>query len=180
MLNLNHIRKSHTAEHLKTMLLTCLSTWRLNTSTITKPAFFITDNGRNIVKAIESHENWSLIPCYAHCLQLAVKSAMKKCANYFDLRKKCREIFEFFSRSTSCREKFLEIQRTNNPEEEPLQLIQDVDTRWNSTHAMLQCLVQLRKPLSMALCDENMPQNLNNEEWKLADALVTGNQLLMG
>ncbi|KOX70241.1 hypothetical protein WN51_05519 [Melipona quadrifasciata] len=126
---------------------------------IIRPAFYITDNGRNIVKAIELHENWRHIPCYAHCLQLAVKVAIKACPEFYNLRKKCREIVGFFTRLTSSKEKFIQIHRTINPEKQPLQLIQDVDTRWNSTYAML----QVSSPDTL-MCDANMPRNLTNEE----------------
>ncbi|XP_076281274.1 E3 SUMO-protein ligase ZBED1-like isoform X2 [Lasioglossum baleicum] len=175
MLNLTELTESHTAEHLETVLLTSLRTWELNSNsnTLNKPLFFVTDNGHNIVKAIDSQENWKRIPCYAHCLELAVKSAMKQSTEYTGLRKKCEELVGFFSRSTSITEKFLHIQSTDNPHEEPLELIQDVDTRWITMYAMLQRLIILQKPLTMTLCEEHMAENLNNDEWNLAETIVT-------
>lgn len=118
MLNIYYLIKSYTAEHLKAALLRCLNRWGLDTTI--RPVFFVTNNGRDIVKAIELHENWHHIPCYAHCLQLAVTIAMKKYAEFYNLRKECREIVRFFSRSTSPKDKLLEIQRTTNPEKELL------------------------------------------------------------
>lgn len=52
----------------------------------------------------------------------------------------------------------------------PLQLMQEVDTRWNSTYTMLQRMNILRIPLTILLCD--MPENLTNDEWKLTEMLV--------
>ncbi|KAH6946258.1 hypothetical protein HPB50_012473 [Hyalomma asiaticum] len=54
-----------------------------------------------------------------------------------------------------------------------LELIQDVEMRWNSEHDMLSCLVQLKEAacLELATSDTSVP-NLTPQEWKAVAGLV--------
>lgn len=88
------------------------------------------------------------------------------------MNKKCRGIVAFFAISTSAKEKFVQVQLQVNPNATTLRLVQDVDTRWNSMYMMLKRFITLRKPLSLILCEKDMPENLSNEEWKFAETLT--------
>lgn len=172
MLNLYRLRKSHTAENIKDVISICLNTW--NISYTNTPIFFVTDNARNMVRAISLCKDWSRIPCFAHSLQLVVKMALKKFSLYAILRQQCKDIVNFFAKSTSARERFKEVQRglMKNSDETVLQLIQEVDTRWNATYLMFERLLHLKRPLTLILCDDNMPNNLSSEEWRFISIIV--------
>ena len=60
-----------------------MSEWNLD---IKKPAFFTTDNDRNLVKAINIYKLWTRILCFAHCFQLTIKLGLKNFENYEKLR----------------------------------------------------------------------------------------------
>ena len=81
---------------------------------------------------------WTQIPCFARTFQLTIKAALKSIALYADISKKCRYIMEFFAESTSAREEFKQIQILMNPNNRPLQLLQEMNTRWNSAHILFE------------------------------------------
>ncbi|KOX73568.1 hypothetical protein WN51_01387, partial [Melipona quadrifasciata] len=57
------------------------------------------------------------VPCFAHCLQLAVKQGLKKFELYNHVRRKCKKMVTFFSRSTTAKNKLITAQKnpsTNN------------------------------------------------------------------
>ncbi|KAH7970439.1 hypothetical protein HPB49_006877 [Dermacentor silvarum] len=55
---------------------------------------------------------------------------------------------------------------------DPLEVIQDVPTRWNSEHAMMARLVKLRTVITVELSESDAFPNLNASEWKLMNAPV--------
>ncbi|XP_076619869.1 uncharacterized protein LOC143341124 [Colletes latitarsis] len=128
ILDLEHVPEKHTHKYIQSTILNSLQTWNID---IEKPAFFTTDNGRNMAKAINTYEKWTRIPCFGHCLQL----------------------------------------KTLDDKQTPLVLIQEVDTRWNSTYAMFKRFIVLQKSLNVILCEEYMPDNLSIEEWNFMEAL---------
>ncbi|XP_053994525.1 E3 SUMO-protein ligase ZBED1-like [Hylaeus volcanicus] len=169
MLSLEHVPEKHTFKYLQSMILNCLQSWHFD---VTKYAFFTTDNGRNIAKAINTYSNWTRIPCFGHCLQLAIRSAMRNFTKYTELRKKCRAIVTFFSKSTTAKEKLVTVQKRINNDGTPLQLIQEVDTRWNSTYEMFARFLRLQESLNIILCEEGTPDNLNVEEWSFLQTVT--------
>lgn len=77
-------------------------------------------------------KEWKHIPCFAHSIQLVIKTTLKKFPLYEIINKKCRKIVGFFAKLFS-RQKFVEMQLSVCSNKTPLQLVQEVDTRWNST-----------------------------------------------
>ncbi|XP_034062087.1 zinc finger BED domain-containing protein 4-like [Gymnodraco acuticeps] len=70
-----------------------------------------------------------------------------------DIRAKARKLVGYFRSSTLAKEKLVSVQRQlGRP---TLKLLQEVETRWNSTYHMLQRLVDLRKPVGAALASLN-------------------------
>ncbi|KAM7293079.1 hypothetical protein ISCGN_026209 [Ixodes scapularis] len=55
---------------------------------------------------------------------------------------------------------------------EPLEVVQDVPTRWNSEHAMIKRLVKLRVPVSVELSECDTVEPLSAGEWRLMTAVV--------
>jgi len=56
---------------------------------------------------------------------------------------KVNAIVEFFHKSTRAAEKLRLLQLQLSPDQQPLKLVNDVVTRWNSTHYMLQQILQV-------------------------------------
>ncbi|KAJ8336870.1 hypothetical protein SKAU_G00380900 [Synaphobranchus kaupii] len=70
-----------------------------------------------------------------------------------DMRTKSRKIVAYFRTSTTAKERLTQVQeRTGRP---TLKMIQEVDTRWNSTFHMLDRLHQQREPMGAALASLN-------------------------
>ncbi|KAL1254917.1 hypothetical protein QQF64_012978 [Cirrhinus molitorella] len=68
-----------------------------------------------------------------------------------DIRSRARRVVSFFRGSTKATEKLILAQERMG--RQPLKLIQEVDTRWNSTHDMLQRFIDLREPVGAALAN---------------------------
>ncbi|KAG0434299.1 hypothetical protein HPB47_019203 [Ixodes persulcatus] len=52
-----------------------------------------------------------------------------------------------------------------------LEVVQDVPTRWNSEHAMMDRLVKLRAPISAERSERDSVDNLSTKEWELMAAV---------
>ena len=84
-----------------------------------------------------------------HTLNLVVKKSNDATPGLEDLRTRARKVVTFFRTSTTAKEKLKEVQeQLNRP---VMKLIQEVDTRWNSTFLMLQRLFQERQAVGAAL-----------------------------
>ena len=81
------------------------------------------------------------------------------------LIKKCDAIVAFFHRSASAEEMLKEEQKKNNPNNPPLKLISDVETRWNSQFDMLERLIKVRSAINAVLCEPDMPHHISSCEW---------------
>ncbi|KAH7936945.1 hypothetical protein HPB49_006505 [Dermacentor silvarum] len=77
---------------------------------------------------------------------------------------------DFVQHSAKARGRLQEIQR--NMQLDPLEVIQDVPTRWNSEHARMARLVKLRTVITVELSESDAVPNLNASEWKLMNAAV--------
>ena len=88
-------------------------------------------------------------------LNLVVKKSLLQTSDLEDIRTRARKIVGHFKSSTTAKEKLCEIQRQmGRPEHK---LVQEVDTRWNSTFSMLQRLYEQRERLGAALSSLNTP-----------------------
>ncbi|XP_065152040.1 zinc finger BED domain-containing protein 4-like [Paramisgurnus dabryanus] len=95
------------------------------------------------------------VPCFAHTLNLIVKKALDQTPVINEIRQKARKIVGLFRSSCKAKDKLVEMQGLMG--RPTLKLIQEVDTRWNSTFDMLQRLYDQREPVAAAL------SNLNND-----------------
>ena len=112
----------------------------------------VTDNASNIVAAVKI-TGWTHVPCFAHTLNLVVSEAIKSDENVSDLKKRCKRIVTFFHQSVKATEKLKEVQcQIKLPEHK---LIQEVDTRWNSTFYMFERIVEQHQAITTALCLSN-------------------------
>ena len=79
--------------------------------------------------------------------------------------KKCREIIGHFNQSNQMNEVLRAAQLSLARDKPPLQLIQDVVTRWWSTQTMLARLIKLKAPLRFALNGHRMEDLLHDSDW---------------
>lgn len=87
--------------------------------------------------------------CIAHALNLVVKKALKLTPGLEEVRTRARDIATYFRTSTVARERLIALQQQMGV---PLhKLIQEVETRWNSTLDMLERLYEQREPVGAAL-----------------------------
>lgn len=158
-------RKSHTADNLEEEVMKSVARWEL------KDPVCVTDNAKNIVKAITQSE-LPHIGCFAHTLNLAVNKCLASSSTMIELIKKCTKIVSSFKKSA---------RRTNDLREEEakagmkeLMIIQDVETRWNSTLAMMRRLIEIMGPLNAVMTSEKelRPLMLTSNELRQVEEVV--------
>ncbi|KAL1254902.1 hypothetical protein QQF64_012963 [Cirrhinus molitorella] len=158
VLGVSKFPKQHTADNIKEALSDVISDWGLTGSV----AAMVTDNVANI--SISGIQKLGLrhLPCFAHTINLIVKRAIEEQEVLADIRSRARRVVSFFRSSTKATEKLILAQERMG--RQPLKLIQEVDTRWNSTHDMLQRFIDLREPVGAALA------NLSSDDMPLSSA----------
>ncbi|XP_036317569.1 zinc finger BED domain-containing protein 4-like, partial [Rhagoletis pomonella] len=125
----------------------------------------------NIKSAVENNLKWKHLGCLAHTLNLIVKDGFK-CSDEINLViTKTKTIVGFFKRSSTANLKLIEYQR-NQGTSQPLKLLQDTPTRWNSTFYMLERFLQLEEAIktTIALCNADLPL-LSFTEWSILKQL---------
>lgn len=158
---------SHTAQHLRDELFRVANEWDIKEKVFT----VTTDNAANMKAAIRLTE-WGHIGCFAHTINLIVQSGLES-SEVSPLRKKIKNIVEYFHRSTKANNKFLEIQKQMKEIVTPLKLKNDVITRWNSTYFMFERLLKVREPLTATLGILNgQVECLTEIEWESLKILL--------
>lgn len=164
LLECKSMTESHTSANLAKELKTVTDEYNLTN----KVVFAISDNARNIVKAIESELGWKHYGCVAHSLNLVVITALRPIEHLIENVKK---IVAFFKRSTNATDMLLSYQIKNMAEiGEPKRLIQQVPTRWNSTFFMFRRFVLLKEAIKhcMALIERDWPA-LSSDDWGIME-----------
>ena len=137
---------SHTGINIAGELQSILSEWNLDPTMLSG---ITTDNGSNIVLAT-SILNWPRIACFSHTLQLAVEAAtdLQQLSRALGC---CRCLVGHFNHSyNSC---YILKKKQVDLQHKTLSLIQDVQTRWNSTYFMAERIINQQQPLCAALLE---------------------------
>lgn len=97
----------------------------------------VTDNAANILMAIKDILKLKHVPCFAHTLSLAVKSAIHDDPQFSALFEKCRSIVTYFHSSSHATSK---LNMCCNGKKRS-RLVQECPTRWNATFLMIESLL---------------------------------------
>lgn len=111
------------------------------------------------------NKNWRHIPCLAHTINLIAQCGLDEIQN---VHKKLKSIVEHFKRSTKSNVKLKNTLKQMNYSD--LKLIQDVSTRWNSTHDMFQRCIDIKEPLMSTIAIIGNVDNLVHEDFTISPA----------
>ncbi|XP_077272750.1 E3 SUMO-protein ligase ZBED1-like isoform X2 [Temnothorax americanus] len=140
-IGVTELTERHTAENIEKWLLQIIADWRINKENI---IIVISDNAANMKKAIvDGFGAEKYLACFAHTLNLVPGNIIKDDAIVKDLCKKIKTIVTYFKHSVPAADE-LRMKST-------LKLIQNVDTRWNSTKNMLDRFIKLADIISPIL-----------------------------
>ncbi|KAH8033749.1 hypothetical protein MRX96_031268 [Rhipicephalus microplus] len=162
-LNTRHMAVRHSAENIVQMLVEMCAKWEIPDGC---RKYIVTDNGHNIRAAVRRLP-WTVRACFAHTLQLAIHDAISNTPSIDHLCKKARHIVGHYKHSSSAQKRLDEYQKKMG--KDPLRLVQDVDTRWNSQYLMLSRLLDLKEAVSVELATSSSSiDGLCSAEWKEA------------
>ncbi|XP_016103368.1 zinc finger BED domain-containing protein 4-like isoform X2 [Sinocyclocheilus grahami] len=136
--------QAHTAENLAHLKASLMEEWGI-TNHVT---CLVTDGAANMI-ACGRELRLRHTVCIAHTLNLIVKKALDQTPVLADIRAKARKLVGYFRSSVTAKEKLAQLQQQMG--RPTLKLLQEVETRWNSTFQMLHRLVELKEPVRAAL-----------------------------
>ena len=159
------IPQDHTASSLSEVLKSMLQDWSISE----KVCAGITDNASNIVNAI-GLMGIEHFPCFAHTLQLGIKHGLEV-QRVQRVLGRCKKLVEHFKKSVKETYKLREKQNMLKLPEH--KLIQDCATRWGSTLAMLERLMEQQAAIAAVLMDGKVRHLMpEGEEWTIIEQLV--------
>ncbi|XP_045115035.1 E3 SUMO-protein ligase ZBED1-like isoform X2 [Portunus trituberculatus] len=134
------------------------------------------DGGANIIGAVRKIMGGerSHVPCMAHLINLCVHQALSKSEKVTSVIEKVKLIVAYFQRNISASDA-LHAAQYKTGVLVPLELIQAVYTRWNSTFYSLERFTQLARCVSQVLlsgCHRTAPAMLTTEELAIVTDLV--------
>ncbi|KAK0140929.1 Zinc finger BED domain-containing protein 1 [Merluccius polli] len=158
LLGVQAFPQSHTAENIARVKASLMEEWGITN----KVTCMVTDGAPNMVACVRELKLRHHI-CIAHTLNLIVKKALDQNPVFSGIRAKARKLVGFFRSSTTAKEKLTQVQLHLGMAK--LKLMQEVETRWNSTYLMLQRLVELMEPVGAALAglQHDMPMITSDE-----------------
>lgn len=133
LLSCNSFNINHIGYNLSQEITRVLDSWKL----CTKIKFAVSDNAYNIKNALNLL-GLKNMGCFAHTLNLIVQSALNL---ENDLLDKVKNIVTHFGKSTIANNTFKTYQ-INNGIKDPKKLLQDIQTRWNSTYYMISRFIE--------------------------------------
>ncbi|XP_053952389.1 E3 SUMO-protein ligase ZBED1-like [Anastrepha ludens] len=157
------LHDNHTGEYLSEMVLNVCEDWGLSHDKIVSVT---TDNGANMVKAIEiTFGRAKHIRCLAHTLNLVVENSVSSSDVKLFLDK-VRKIVTWFHQSGVGAEELRQMQMQESVVEGKLKhLVGDVSTRWNSQLFMIERFVLMSSTIGSILINHpNAPQMLQANE----------------
>ena len=144
--------ESHTGSNLFKLLLFITDKWEITS----KIHAGVRDNAANVKKLFkEDGCSWVDFGCLNHSLQLVIKANLFCLTSVEAVIKKAKALASFCNSSNHFYQQIMKQQETHRPGLPSLGLLNDVETRWNSTFDMLDRIVVLQKCISAAIADSN-------------------------
>jgi len=165
ILSISVLEEDHTGLYLASKLREAISVWNLES----KLHLGVRDNAANMVCAMRT-AGISDLGCMAHTLQLVIHDALFTQTSVENLVKKARKIVSRFKHSEQACRKLADCQKSCFVPEH--KLLQDVETRWNSTYLMLERLGEQRKAVTLYCVEEGTIDTLSASDWELAERIV--------
>lgn len=131
-----------------------------------------TDNASNMSNAVSKTSVEHHVCCAAHTIQLSIKVYIEK--DLLELVTKLRKFVGHFSHSTQARDALNAVQQriySNEEKFQPLQLVQDVVTRWNSTYMMIERLIELKTAIIIWQEETDFENSITAVEWEQVQLL---------
>ena len=142
LLDCSHMGERHTAINLEDQINKVCTDWDIQDKVVA----VTTDNAPNLVSAVTTYTKYMHLPCFAHRINLIVKKGIKQIT---PLKTKVKAIVTYFHTSPIATQQLKQYQqKLGHPE---LKLINDVITRWNLTHAMLQRICNQQEYVEAAM-----------------------------
>lgn len=157
---------SHTGLAIADKLETLTNSWAIDKQKI---HLLMRDSGANMVRGCKDAEINSE-GCFIHKLQLIINDSLQSQRTVSDMISTARRIATHFNHSSLACSKLIEIQQEINMELK--KIIQDVQTRWNSTFYMLERLLHLRRCVTIYLTENSSLNNLTNNQWDLLQSVL--------
>ena len=158
---------SHTGENIDAYLKTVFNEYGISA----KVFVILRDNASNMARAMRVG-GYTTYGCFAHSEQLCLTKVYENQRATNDMVHRVRKIVAHFHKSAKGTEELQKIQVSLNLPQH--KLIQDVETRWNSTYYMLKRIIEQRASISQYLEDHDVSvRPLDGNDWKLAKALTT-------
>lgn len=144
VLGVVHLIKNHTSDNIADELQIVFQEY----SILNKISVIVSDSASNMTAAVKKLSIRHL-PCFAHTLNLIVRAAIEETPDMPQLQAKVKRIAEYFHRSVNASDRLRQVQSQQNVSE--LKLINDVETRWNSTLLMFQRFVEIHESVTTSL-----------------------------
>ena len=161
VLTTEKVEESHTSEAIRGAMEVVKTKWQLPNPTA------VTDSAANEVKAFETLLQWPRLPCFGHNLNLCVRAGLK--GNMINrLVAKCRTVVTFFHKSPLANAVLLQKQEAllktplNEATFKTVMLIQDSQTRWNTTLDMLERMLRLMPAVHATISDPDATQRVKS------------------
>ena len=140
----------------------------------------VTDNGANILRAIDLIDDWPQLSCFDHNIHLSVKKGLKT-ESIKRLLKAVKTIVKHFRKSAKKTNALKQRQRDAGIEEKDLlRLIMSIKTRWYSVCVMLERLVKLKVHVEAVLNDraqfrtrDAITLKLTESQWTMVNKVIS-------
>lgn len=172
VLQVKKCRGSHNRATIAASITEMLNHWEIP---LEKVHVILRDNASNMKAAMEDMAVPSL-GCFAHTLQLVVHEGLMSQRSVSDALANSRKIVAHFKHSQLAQSRLEDLQREMQgagTTTTPNRLVQDVQTRWNSSFYMIKSLLKEKRPLCAYASDYTLPATLSANEWALLEKAVT-------
>ncbi|XP_048039087.1 zinc finger BED domain-containing protein 4-like [Megalobrama amblycephala] len=141
LLDVEKFPDRHTAENMALVKKNVMMEWAIKD----KVKCLVTDAAANMIACAKILQVRHSV-CIAHALNTMVKKSFDQVPALCDIRNKAKKVVTYFRSSTSAKEMLTQVQKEMNSN-----LVNDVETRWNSTLHMLQRLHEERQTVEASL-----------------------------